>query len=398
MADHGYEVELATTAERDAPTATNPRWLVAIGAVVLLALGAIVAIPGVESEPDPAPPPPVQTSTTLPTEPIPEPADLPEPGSNASAIRLLTDPESLTAPFSLVELSQLTSGEHSVRLVALDGRSAAANNPVVLGATQWPAWPGATTRPFLVAASTVIYPSRGEIVAIDIETGESIIVGSGLAVIDGLDSNEFWVVEAGERSVSRYRLDGGIEHEPFDFAGNGRALTAAGDGLVVAPPIESGLGRLAHWSPTTGLTAIPAPSGYELLGGTEDLVMLTNGTNIVSYNLSSGVTTEAAMEGEPDAQRGALSPDGSLLALAQRHPLTSLGRISIIDTVSGALRATLPDVVDREFAWTSDETLVTVGYDGQEFQVIEFNVASELRTPVAAVTYPWIYVAVATNS
>lgn len=104
------------------------------------------------------------------------------------------------------------------------------------------------------------------------------------------------------------------------------------------------------------------------------------------------------MEGEPDAQRGALSPDGSLLALAQRHPLTSLGRISIIDTVSGALRATLPDVVDREFAWTSDETLVTVGYDGQEFQVIEFNVASELRTPVAAVTYPWIYVAVATNS
>jgi hypothetical protein len=351
---------------------------------------------------DPDPPTPRTTQTSLVTQPGPGEAELGGAdrgqGTNAATVRLLTDPEALAAPFSLVELSQLTSGEHSVRLVDLEGRSTSANNPVVLGANQWPAWPGATTRPFLVADSTVIYPSRGEIVAIDIGTGESMVMGRGLSVLDGLGADEFWVVEAGERMVRRFRLTEDTAGQTFDFAGSGRALTAAGDGLVVAPPIESGLGRLAHWSPIGGLTSIPAPPGFELLGGTDELVILAGEDTVISYRLLTGETTEVAMQSQPDAQRGALSPDGSLIAFAQRHALTSLGQIAIVDRASGELRATLGDVVDREFAWTSDETLVTVGYDGQEFQVIEFNVADETRVPVAAVTYPWIYVAVATNS
>ncbi|MEM7273378.1 MAG: hypothetical protein AAF547_09890, partial [Actinomycetota bacterium] len=306
-------------------------------------------------------------------------------------VGLLTDPGSLSSSFSLVELvAGVNEGEQSVRLVGLDGASRSLADPVYFQATRWPSWPGAPLRPFITVGTTMVFSSRGEVLGVDLETGATTAFGEGVAVIDGVDGDDFWIISPGERWVTHQRLDPDAEPARYPF-GAGRPLVATRDGLLVFPRQELDRGALALWDRRGAFVPIPMPDDAELLGATAEMIVVGDGERLWRIGRDGQWSWETELASPLDMNRAALSPDGSWVALAQSRPLTSLGTVVIVDTASGETVATLEGVVDREFSWTSPTTLVTVDHDG-EYQLIEYDVVTGRRTGVARLGYPWVFV------
>jgi len=134
------------------------------------------------------------------------------------------------------------------------------------------------------------------------------------------------------------------------------------------------------------------PDGVELLGATEDLVVLGNGNLIVSYDTVDGALRETVLAVPLDMHRVSLSPDGRYVAMSQRHQVTSLGQLVMVDVATGETVSVLDGFVDRDFAWTSPQTIVTVIFD-DVYRLIEFDVPTGRSTVVADMRYPWFYVA-----
>lgn len=301
-----------------------------------------------------------------------------------------------SAPFWLVELTPEPSDEQAIRMVNLNGTARELTEPVYFESTRWPPWAGAPLRPFITIDTSIIFPSRGEIVSAELLTGNSTVIGEGTAVVDGAAPGEFWVIGRGQRSVTRYKSPDAFAGERFSFDGVGRPVAAVNDGLIVTPRLEQNAGALAIWRPDGGVTPVPT-EGLELLGTAGDMVVIGGQDRLVRYNVSTGEKQETVLDGQPDLHLASLSPDGTKLALAQRHPVTALGTLLIIDVVSGGVLMSVENVMDREFLWTSPDTLVTVGFNDQQYQVLEVESESESESsrisPLAVIRYPWVYLA-----
>ena len=400
------EIEFESGVQQQPEGGNEPRWLLAAVAIVGLAALALLLT---RSPGEPAPPPEA-TDTTAPTS-VPTtreegersdgavndgPAgDGPLPGGQISPDQRISraDQDPLV-PFWLVELIPEPRDEQRLRTVDLDGSWQAVAEPVFFENTRWPSWPGAPLRPFITTGSSVVFQSRGRIVEADLASGDSTVVAEGTTVIDGAADGEYWTVGPGQTWVARHRIGDPGATERYEFDQIGRPMAAITDGLVLTPRLDQNAGELAVWRPTTGLTPVPT-DGLEPLGVAGDLIVLGGDGQLVRYDAATGLRSVAAINPTLDLHLAALSPDGSTIALAQRHSVISLGTLELVEVSTGQPVTTVDRIMDREFLWTSTDTITTVRFDGERYLLIEVDLTGTTRT-VATIGYPWVYLAAPT--
>lgn len=222
-------------------------------------------------------------------------------------------------------------------------------------------------------------PEPGKLVAVDrgvaVADGRQVTIypldvsAAPLAVVDGAtalssgDPSSLWIVQAGGRSVRRFRVDGaasGWAGDPVPLPPGRSVVGATTDDLV----LESGGGGLDLWSPTTAsFTAALAPEGARLLDARGPLVLwqgpLPNGRGLSDFlHRYDAGTGRRDLIGLPrtDAASAALSSEG--VAAISSGPLAGrlgalllLGRDSVALAGGGGPRSS---VAPQSIGWSDD--------------------------------------------
>jgi hypothetical protein len=211
-------------------------------------------------------------------------------------------------------------------------------------------------------------------------------VSRGAIVIPTGDPGLVWVIGA-DGLVARLDVTSGVLGEAHDVESVfTHPQAGVAGGLIVEPVDYQRFGRLAYWSPETGLRRIEAlekPWSRLLAAGGDIAVFVADSTEVQVVDVAADVlVTRMPMDFLVASPHGCLSPDAQALIV----PTRTGG--AVIDLSSGDVLTTFQlDYPYHGVAWTGPDQFVYVAYiDGR--QSVWAGSVGETHVPVAVVELP----------
>ncbi|MEM9608176.1 MAG: hypothetical protein AAGA99_12195 [Actinomycetota bacterium] len=249
--------------------------------------------------------------------------------------------------------------------------------------------PGERRAPLVVADDSIAVLSEGRVVLLDIElAGEPFDLGPGIAVLEGTDDDEIWVLGSAEETARRIDVRNPAGGRTFDLDDLGRPIAAVGDGLLLS--VGAGAARgLGYWRPDAPLVVLEGSERGRYLGNGAADVVIAVGEELVVFDL----TAADAPDG-PTARRlgvdpttidvAAVAPDGRSVAFDVPGPITERGTIRVVGLDDGAVIDEIRTGFPLQFQWSGATRLLHLQPELPETLLVERDLETGVDRPLVS--------------
>ena len=244
-----------------------------------------------------------------------------------------------------------------------------------------------------IVGDAVVFLSLGELTAVNaVLPAEVVELGEAVYLLPGSAPGHLWAVGGGSRTVRDVEVASRAS-TTYDMAGVGVPLDSYAGGLVLSPADRS-LGRVAVWSPDTGVSPVVASDDTRFVGAGGTKLIFVGPERLETFDTGTGESSVVdSPVGDVDKILNEVSPDGSYLAVVHLRSPVELPLVNVIDTSTGAVLDALGNALTWQLQWINDHEIMFIRLAGDNYRFVARDIESGIERDLVEVADPRYWVA-----
>ena len=244
-----------------------------------------------------------------------------------------------------------------------------------------------------IVGDEVVFLSRNELTAVNTNLADGPVeLGEASHLLPGSAPGHVWAVGSGSRTVRDVEVAGRTS-TTYDMVDAGVPLDSYGGGLVLSPADRS-FGRVAVWSPETGVAPIVQSDDTSFVGAGRTKLIFVGPGRLATFDTATGESTVVdSPVGDVNKILTEVSPDGSYLAVVYLRSPVELPLVNVLDTSTGVVVDALGNALTWQLQWINDHEIMFIRLDGDAYRFVARNVRSGIERDLIEVAHPAYLVA-----